>query len=85
MNIADCKSVVVRPMRLTEINGFEELVDCDREGADLFCIYIEGMDGELHFPEEIGLEGEFETADFRVASMTATWISHGLNHAGGVQ
>lgn len=85
MDIKDCVSVVVRPMKLTEDNEFERLVSCDPEDADMFCIYIETSNGELHFPEEIGLEGEFETTDFRIASMTANWISHGLNHAGGVQ
>jgi hypothetical protein len=85
MNIEDCCSVIVRAMKLVESNGLEELVDCDREGADLFCIYIEDMEGELHSPEEIGLEGEFECTDFRVADMTAHWISHGLMHQGGRQ
>lgn len=84
MDVNQAKAVVVLPFRLDEkIDG---VLKCNPDEADFFSLYIEDLEGELHNPEEIGLQGhDWDFTDRRTAEIVATWVSAGLPCSGGAQ
>ena len=84
MDVSEAKAVVVIPYKLDEeIDG---LKSCEPDEAELFSLFIEDFQGNLHAPEEIGLQGhDWDFTSHKTASMVATWVSAGLPCSGGVQ
>ena len=51
---------------------------CPPDQADLFSIYIEDTEGDLHEPEDFGLVGQWDFETLREAHIVANWISVGM-------